>query len=146
MPILFYTPNDEFGAFSNFSKHGIEMDGLWYPTVEHYFQSQKFEDAAYREKIRLAPNAKSAASLGRSRAVPIRADWEEVKDAIMKEAVTAKFHTHAAIRDLLLSTGTERIVENAPGDYYWGCGKDGSGKNKLGRILEEVRSNLPGKA
>ncbi|GAB4239826.1 MAG: hypothetical protein Kow00121_66390 [Elainellaceae cyanobacterium] len=27
-------------------------------------------------------------------------------------------------------------------DYYWGCGKDGSGKNKLGQILMEVREIL----
>ena len=30
----------------------------------------------------------------------------------------------------------------APGDYYWGCGKDGSGKNRLGAILEQVREQL----
>ncbi|MGC1396759.1 MAG: NADAR domain-containing protein [Coleofasciculaceae cyanobacterium] len=34
------------------------------------------------------------------------------------------------------------MVENAPSDYYWGCGKDGSGKNMLGQILEEVRDIL----
>jgi predicted NAD-dependent protein-ADP-ribosyltransferase YbiA (DUF1768 family) len=38
-PIYFYTPEDAYGAFSNFSRHGVEMDGLWWPTVEHYFQS-----------------------------------------------------------------------------------------------------------
>jgi predicted NAD-dependent protein-ADP-ribosyltransferase YbiA (DUF1768 family) len=39
----------------------------------------------------------------------------------------------------VLSTGIDRIVENAPRDYYWGCGADGSGQNKLGLILMEVR-------
>ncbi len=142
MPILFYSTRDEFGAFSNFSKHGVEMDGKWYRTAEHYFQSQKFEDSDYRERIRLAPTAKMAASLGRSRKVPLRADWEEIKDGVMHDAVLTKFSTHDELRQLLLSTGTQAIIENAPGDYYWGCGKDGSGQNKLGLILMEVREQL----
>ena len=142
MPIYFYTKNDEFGAFSNFSNHGIEVDGLWYPTVEHYFQSMKFNDPDYRERIRQAPTAKGAAELGRSRNFPLREDWEQIKDSVMSEAVLAKFQTHDSLRNLLISTGTEEIIENAPGDYYWGCGKDGSGQNKLGQILQDVRRRL----
>jgi ribA/ribD-fused uncharacterized protein len=83
-----------------------------------------------------------AARLGRSRKHPIRPDWEQVKDNIMRRAVLCKFETHAAIRDTLLATGDEPIVENAPGDDYWGCGKDGSGKNMLGVILMETRAAL----
>ena len=54
----------------------------------------------------------------------------------------AKFQTHADIRATLLATGNEEIIENAPGDFYWGCGKDGSGQNKLGEILMAVRDLL----
>ncbi|MGB3241068.1 MAG: NADAR domain-containing protein [Geitlerinemataceae cyanobacterium] len=53
-----------------------------------------------------------------------------------------KDETHGEIRDILLDTGDELIVENAPGDYYWGCGKDGSGQNKPGQILMAVRESL----
>ncbi len=142
MPILFYSSRGEYGPFSNFSKHGVEMDGKWYRTTEHYFQSQKFEDPDYRERIRTAATPKLAANLGRSRKVPLRSDWEAVKDGIMFDAVLKKFTTHEQLCELLLSTGNEKIIENAPGDYYWGCGKDGSGKNKLGLILMEVRERL----
>ncbi len=120
MAIYFYTKNDEYGEFSNFSPHGIEMDNLWWPTVEHYFQAQKFHDHEYREKIRHAHSAKQAAELGRSRKMPIRTDWEEVKDQIMYDAVLKKFQTHKKLAKLLLTTGTEEIFEIAPGDYYWG--------------------------
>jgi N-glycosidase YbiA len=142
MTVYFYSRTDDFGVFSNFSSHGVEMDGLWWPTVEHYFQAQKFLDADYRERIRGCHSAKQAAELGRSRKVPLRSDWEEVKDGIMRAAVLKKFQTHAALAERLLSTGEEPIVENAPGDYYWGCGKDGSGLNRLGEILMETRSLL----
>lgn len=142
MTIYFYTPSEPYGEFSNFSPHGVELDGHWWPTVEHYFQAQKFEGEACRDRIRNARNPKDAARLGRSRALPLRADWESVKDDIMHRAVLKKFETHAELRALLLSTGNDAIVENAPGDRYWGCGADGTGRNRLGRILEEVRGTL----
>lgn len=72
MAIYFYDPRNEYGAFSNFSRHGIECDGFYWPTTEHYFQAQKFEDESYREKIRQAETPKKAAELGRSRDMPLR--------------------------------------------------------------------------
>ena len=142
MTIFFYTKTDAYGEFSNFSKHGIEVDGLWWPTVEHYFQAQKFEDKEYKEKIRTAHSPKQAAELGRSRKVAIREDWETVKEEIMFRAVLKKFKTHPKLSELLLFTGNQNIVENAPGDYYWGIGKNGTGLNKLGEILVSVREQL----
>ena len=143
--IYFYSARESpYGCFSNFSRHGFELDGYWWMTNEHYFQAQKFAitDSIWFEKIRGAKTPKEAAKMGRSRQHPLRSDWEEVKDEIMQRGVLCKFTTHPEIRDILLNTGNFSIVENAPGDYYWGCGKDGSGKNKLGEILMEVREIL----
>jgi ribA/ribD-fused uncharacterized protein len=146
MTIYFYSPREQpYGCFSNFSRHGISMDDVWWPTVEHYFQAQKFAGEAhadYVERIHRAATPKQAAELGRSRSIPLRADWEQVKDAIMLAAVQRKFETHEAIRTILLATGNEEIVENAPRDYYWGGGADGSGLNRLGTALMEVRARL----
>lgn len=142
MAIYFYSTIDEYGAFSNFAPYGVELDDQWWPTVEHYFQAQKFHDVNYRERIRRAHGPKQAASLGRSRAVPLRADWEAVKDEIMHKAVQKKFQTHPELCALLLQTGDAPIIENAPGDFYWGCGQDGTGRNRLGQILQDVRAML----
>ncbi len=143
MTIYFYTPHEEpYGCFSNFSRHGIEIDGEWWPTVEHYFQAQKFAGTPHVEQVRRAQTPKRAAEIGRNRKLPLRADWERVKDDIMLKAVLRKFETHAELRALLLSTGDEEIVENSPSDYYWGCGADGSGQNKLGKTLMAVRKML----
>lgn len=142
MTIYFYAQTDAYAEFSNFAKYGVAFDDLWWPTVEHYFQAMKFEDAAYREKIRRASKPKDAKALGMTRALPLRTDWEDVKDGIMAEAVELKFRTHATPRELLLGTGDQNIVENAPMDAYWGCGPDGQGLNKLGRILMAVRATL----
>jgi ribA/ribD-fused uncharacterized protein len=144
MPLIaFYSAREQpYGCFSNFSPHGVTLDGLWWPTTEHYFQAQKFVGMGYAETIRLAPTAKRAAELGRIRAVPLRPDWEQIKDDVMLRAVRQKFTQHADIRAILLGTGDAEIVENAPGDWYWGCGKDGAGRNQLGLTLMRVRQEL----
>jgi hypothetical protein len=140
--IYFYAQTDTFSEFSNFAPYGIAMGGAWWRTVEHFFQAQKFHDEGYRERIRLANRPKDAKALGMTRSYPLRPDWEEVKDAIMLQAVTAKFETHEKLARLLLSTGERAIVENAPMDAYWGCGPDGKGQNRLGKILMAVRDQL----
>ncbi len=144
MTIYFYAQTDPYAEFSNFAPYGVEMQGQWWRTVEHYFQAQKFHDADYREKIRKANRPKDAKALGMTRKLPLRTDWEEVKDTLMLEAVRVKFRTHEAPRALLLSTGAQEIVENAPMDYYWGGGQDGTGLNRLGQILMQVRDELRG--
>jgi ribA/ribD-fused uncharacterized protein len=142
MTVYFYKVNEPYGCFSNFSSHGFMLDGKWWPTSEHYFQAQKFPGTPYEEQIRLAKNPMDAARMGRDRNLPLRKDWELVKEDIMRKAVLQKFKSHDDIRAILLSTGNQLIIENSPVDYYWGCGADGSGKNKLGQILMEIREML----
>ncbi|MEM8803865.1 MAG: NADAR family protein [Pseudomonadota bacterium] len=144
MTIYFYGQTDAYSEFSNFAPYGVEMEGAWWPTVEHYFQAQKFEYPAYRDKIRKANRPKDAKALGLTRKLPLRSDWEVVKEEIMYAAVAKKFMTHATLKELLLSTGDVAIIENAPMDYFWGAGQDGTGQNKLGKILMRVRSELSG--
>lgn len=140
--IFFYTPDGPYGEFSNFAKFGVALDGVWWPTAEHYFQAQKFDDPAYREKIRRASTAKQAADLGRTRLLPLRSDWDVARVEVMRRVVTTKFETHPALRVRLLSTGDRPLVESAPGDNFWGAGPDGTGENRLGRLLEELRDRF----
>ena len=144
MTIYFYGLNEPYGEFSNFSRHGILLDGLWWRTSEHYFQAQKFvkTDAAWAENIRGIETPRDAAAMGRDRSHPISADWETVKDDVMRRAVLQKFQTHESIKMLLLGTGTEDLIEKTSDDYYCGCGTDCTGKNRLGEILMEVRESL----
>lgn len=142
MAIKFYKINEQYGCFSNFAHYDFELDGKKWMTSEHYFQAQKFKGTEYVEIIRLLDNPMKAAEMGRDRKLPLREDWEQVKDDIMRKAVFEKFSQNEEIKKILLSTGKENIVENTSNDYYWGCGKDGSGKNVLGKILMEVREKL----
>jgi len=140
--VRFYKTIEAYGCFSNFSRHSIVLDGKTWPTSEHYFQAQKFAGTAHEEEIRLAKTPSAAAAMGRDRARPLRPDWEQVKDDVMRRAVMAKFVQNPAARGVLLSTGDMPLIEHTVNDSYWGDGGDGSGKNMLGKILCEVRETL----
>jgi N-glycosidase YbiA len=57
----------------------------------------------------------------------------------MREGLRQKFKQNQKLLDKLLSTGDRFIVEHTVYDSYWGDGGDGSGKNRLGIILMELR-------
>ena len=137
--INFYKTTERYGCFSNFSRHYVMMDDILWQTSEHYFQAQKFVGHPHEKAIYLAPSPRVAADMGRDRSKPLRADWELVKDDIMRDVVYAKFLQNKDIQEILLSTGNANLVEHTENDNYWGDGGDGSGKNMLGKILMEVR-------
>ena len=141
-PILFYRVSDPYGEFSNFSPHPFHLHGKTWPTSEHYFQAQKFAGTTHEEEIRLTDSPMVAARMGRSLARPLRADWEAVKDDIMREALRAKFTQHPSLRSLLLGTGNANLVEHTKNDRYWADNGDGTGKNRLGQLLMELRKQL----
>jgi ribA/ribD-fused uncharacterized protein len=143
--VYFYLKRGPYGWLSNFSPHGIEMKGYFWPTVEHYYQAQKFAGTDYEDQIRQAPNPSSAKALAHARGHLRRADWNAIKYDTMHQAVLRKFETHTDLCQALLATGSEPLIENAPDDFYWGCGADGTGQNNLGKILMEVRSILRGR-
>ncbi len=142
MPIKFFIPTHRYGTFSNFSGHAFTLDGARWASVEHFYQAQKFADEAFREQVRLAPTPRDAKDLGRSDAHPLRPDWDKIKEDVMRRALQAKFETHVDARELLLSTGCEVILENSPDDFYWGIGRDGTGRNRMGVLLMELRAQL----
>lgn len=140
--IRFYSVGDEYGEFSNFAPYPITLAGKRWPTSEHYFQAQKFDDPKQREKIRKANTPMIAARLGRDRSAKLRRDWESVKVQVMTEALLAKFSQHEDLRALLLATDDALLIEHTDNDAYWGDGGDGSGKNMLGQVLMRVRDQL----
>ncbi len=140
--IRFNSEKEKWGEFSNFAKYIIEIDGKKWPTSEHYFQAMKFEGTKIEEKIRNISSPNSIAKLSRDRKLPLRKDWDKVKDNVMRKAVLAKFSQHEELKNILLSTENMNIVERTHRDSYWGDGGNGKGKNMLGRILMEVRAEL----
>ena len=69
----------------------------------------------------------------------MRPDWEEVKLDVMERGLRLIFDQHLNLRQKLIETGERQLVEKATYDGYWGNGKDGNGKNMLGKILMKLR-------
>src|SRR4051812_10742594 len=129
--IYFYTKTGPFFELSNFASFGFEMDGIYWPAAEHYFQAQKFTDRAYQERIRIAATPREARALGQWRSVPTKSDWDAIREQVMLNALRAKFR-RPQLEKLLLSTGERRLFE-ASSDDFWGTGAGGAGANRLGR-------------
>ena len=107
--IEFYEIGERYGECSNFAPFPIVMDGVGWPTSEHDSQAQKFVDTEHQEAIRRVRSPMMAAQRGRSRKRELRADWESVKDDIMREAVLAKFSQHRELRPRNLADRKEEI-------------------------------------
>jgi ribA/ribD-fused uncharacterized protein len=139
-PIKFYKKEDKYYSFTNFAPIPITIDGKVWPTSEHYFQACKSLDANEREMVRRAKSPRDALDMGRN--VKLRADWENKKDKVMMSILMAKFTQNMDARNELLSTYPHPLIEDSPVDSYWGCGSDGKGKNKLGKMLVIVRDHI----
>ena len=135
--------HNEYYFLSNFYASPIIHDSILFPTVEHCFQAEKTLNQDIRRTISLCKTPSEAKYMGRS--VNLRDDWEDIKYGRMKLFVNKKFKI-PALKKYLLATGDALLVEeNTWNDRIWGT-VNGKGKNLLGKILMEVRSDLQKKA
>lgn len=138
------TLKNNYIVFNNSYKSEIQIDGVMYPTVEHYYQCAKFIETApeYAEKMRNTANPALVKNMGRTKKVEARADWDEVHLEIMRIALVAKMDQHENIRNLLAETGDATLELESPSDPFWGIGADGNGENYLGKLLADIRTSL----
>lgn len=141
---LYFSMDDATELMARNSPHTFSLDDHQWATVEHYYQSMKFDNPAYQEKIRNAATAAQAKKLGNARFKKKRSDLELLKNTLMTRAIYIQAKTHKIIAERIIATGDFRLVENSQFDYYWGCGRDHRGENHYGRILMQVRSKLNG--
>ena len=142
MCIRFYLPTGRYDFLSNYFEYTFRLDHRDWRTVEHYYQAQKFAGTPLEERIRRCKTPDEAKGLAHSRKKLWRADWDEVKRSVMREAVMAKFISSGFLREELLATGSSVLIEDSPTDGFWGIGPDGNGRNMLGKILMETREAL----
>lgn len=129
----------EFAFLSNFYPAPVNFDGRCYPNNEAAFQAQKCPERR-DEFIALGQQPGKQKRLGRK--VPLRPDWEDVKDDVMHAICLCKFAQNPGLAQKLLATGNAELIEgNYWHDHYWGiC--NGTGQNKLGKILMQIRAEF----
>lgn len=145
--VRFYRASEKpYGAFSNLYRREIEFEGEKFATSEHAYQAGKARKPEVRKWLMDAPSPALLAMAAHGLYVwDISSDWSKIKFDRMKRVLQAKFSQHEDLKQLLLSTGTARLVESATVDNavnrLWGE-VNGVGKNKLGELLMEVRTEL----
>jgi ribA/ribD-fused uncharacterized protein len=158
--IDFYDPKKTYGLFSNFYVSPITIDNKKFNTVEHYFQYKKFDDSWYQEqiykqntpgKVKFLSSQQKGARFpwmkplyeivkeSLKRGIKPRENWDTIRNFVMIEGVVAKFTQNPRLMKELLATKGKTLREASPRDSYWGIGKDGKGKNMLGKILVCLR-------
>jgi len=144
-----------------FSNHftcpgGVTVDGIEFPTTEHYYMYRKalfHNDASAAQKIRNTDDPKYAKRITAKFENFDVAGWKKIQYAIMEKACLSKFRQNPALRKELFRTASAVLVEASPSDRRWGVGlsidnpdvADTSkwyGKNMLGNLLMQVRTTL----
>lgn len=136
-PILEFA--GEYCFLSNFYPCEVQYQNIVYPSVEHGFQACKSLDRRCRIRISKLKTAASARCAGSK--LELRRDWERFKEVIMYNFLKQKFKI-PALRAKLIATEDAKLVEgNWWRDTYWGvC--NGKGKNRLGKLLMEIRDSI----
>lgn len=170
--LKFDRETNPWGEFSNFWQHSSPLiyKGQPYATAEHLYQSMKYQydncsDASlqYADVIRTASTPFKAKLLAqqkclnryewqvalgklisefRAKGAVHNPNWNVEKLDVMWEILQLKFEKDTHCRQKLLNTIGFQLVEHSKTDGYWGDGGDGSGENRLGRLLTKLRDNL----
>ncbi len=114
---------------------------------EEAYQFGKFLNEVEREGCTRLPYPRNVAqfahSLFRFQVVP---NWSKIKVNRMYRVLTTFFNYHDDMKEKLLETGDNILIENSV-DSFWGNGKGKKkgGKNMLGKLLMIVRAEIGGK-
>ncbi|WP_078856472.1 NADAR family protein [Streptomyces sp. NBRC 109706] len=132
------------------------VDGIAYPSAEHYMMAAKarlFGDEETAARVLNAPHPAAAKELGRQVSPFDEETWRARRFDIVVRASAAKFGQHPELRDYLLSTAGRVLVEASPVDRIWGIGLAADderaaspsrwrGQNLLGFALMAARAAL----
>lgn len=147
--IRFYRASEKpYGPFSNLYRRPLVFEGEEFATSEHAYQAGKARKPEVRRWLMDAPSPALLAMAAHGLYYwDVASGWSTSKFDRMRGVLRAKFTQHADLRILLLSTGDARLVESATLDNevnrLWGE-VDGVGRNMLGVMLMELRTELRG--
>ncbi len=133
-------------CLDNFSAFCVIVDDVEYKTAEHAFQSIKFLKTApnIAKEIMESASPFKARELAHKYKKERRLDWSEVKYDIMEKILYLKTIQNDYVKQRLLATLDNEIIEDCgeDDDKDWGCGIDGTGQNNLGKIWMRVRTQV----
>jgi hypothetical protein len=143
-------------CFSQWYPAPFELDGIGYPSAEHYMMAEKarlFGDQDSCRRILDAASPGAAKAAGRSVRDFSQDVWDRECARIVVRGNLAKFTQHPALGTYLAGTRARILAEASPTDRIWGIGLESTdpraedprawqGLNLLGFALMQVRQQL----
>ncbi len=143
-------------CFSQWFPAAFVVDGLHYPTAEHFMMAAKarlFQDRDNEQAVLQAKKPDAAKALGRKVRGFDEAVWLQHRFEIVCQASLAKFSQNRDMGAFLIGTGNKILVEASPVDAIWGIGlamddpaandpNQWRGLNLLGFALMQTRQVL----
>lgn len=143
--VWFNSKENKYSFFlSNFYPAEIKIWNMKFYNSEAAFQAAKFLDKPEIAVRFTHLNGEEAWKHAQNLSYQQRGDWYQVREKIMLEVLQAKFEQHPELAELLLATGDAYIVEHTDRDVFWADGGDSKGKNRLGKLLMQVRGEKGG--
>lgn len=142
-PIKFRRSYQDFGWLSNLFPAKIRVGGFEYNSSEQLYKKLKCLVTRGGPELLdlMASSGDDCRKLVKQTPPNLEKKWSAVKFEVMIACQYLKFSQNGDLRERLLKTGNQELLENTP-DPQWGVGQSGRGKNLCGRALMEVRKLL----
>ena len=127
---------------SNFFACELDIYDRTFYSSEAAYQYRKaleYEEWDLAEEIALTQRAIDAKRLGDT--IHTDEQWWKMRESVMMEIITEKAKQCPEFKNTLLASQGNSLVEDTQ-HKFWGRGRQEKGKNKLGVLLEILRSNI----
>ena len=146
------------GIYSQWYPSPFTIDGIEYPTAEHFMMAKKaelFQDTESLEKIMKTSDPAEAKAIGRKVVGYNDYNWNKIREDVVIQGNKEKFLQNPELRKQLFDSGEDILVEASPYDKIWGIGLSEDdhrasdplnwrGLNLLGFCIMHVRGMLRG--
>ncbi len=149
--ILIRKVKEQFGWLGNMAAFPVEHEGKVYRTTEALFHALRFSDETIIESIRREKSPMSSKMIAKKYRDHMVVEPMSLVDLDnMRMVLRLKVEQHPKLRDALLATSDEEIVEDCTrrsrgSGLFWGAAqKEGEwvGENWLGCLWMELRASL----
>ena len=155
-----YLPNNSVAfkgnqdVLSNFYPCALKWKGVEYASAEHIYQAEKAEQNNRPDvaaEIQASETALEAKQLGKQ--VYAQKNWDVEHENLMYKILESKLNQLKSVRELLVSSKDNLIVESVPNEYHWSNGlskfatvntnpEKWPGQNVLGNMWMSIRKDL----
>jgi len=124
------------------SEREIILEEHTWASAEHYLHSMLAGNHELAVKTRDAETALVAYKLNKPWYRSKKRGWKNLRRVYMTRALYTLVQMYPQVKQFLLDTGEQLIIESSLYDHYWGIGRDQRGENMTGRVWMDIRTKL----